>query len=547
MKAVVPGTRISDEPNWIIGKYGRPLPIVRLRHRNSKLIKFDPSKHCHQLKKITGDYDEVENRFIDLSWSLVDGNEDTGEKGEKGKMKKEKVKEFTVNKKESSVSHGNGKDAKREIKTNVKRLRDHDFTGESDMNAKVDAHTIFNANDKSQIKEIDNGIVLKKGYNKDSSLSNSIDPELNKPEDKVQMGQALNKPTAVSQRGSNTKLGGLESSLNFMNMVNKFTNFSSKGVKVSDIVFDEENILEDTESSIDSEHGQVMGQETTNEIIKDSHSLGENIVSQIARKRKRSSIDDEDLAFQYDLGNGSGKNLLRKEEPFTNQNPRAEDNSSNSEDSSEDNYRRSGSEESNSESDEDDGEEKLSGKDCETSLDQKRPLNIEENSSDNGSVTMVQPKKSKSDDLVENIETNTNHSLAWENENSSSEDDEVSLDHLHSVHDIEAMKEEEVIEERKKVLSNIKVKGAQSSSKISTLKKTLSEEKRLQSLRERKKAELSERNLVSLALKSENLQSEDSRHLRFESSGEETDDANNSNMEITNKVKLISMCNIAVL
>ncbi|XP_038041731.2 nucleolar protein 8 isoform X3 [Anas platyrhynchos] len=55
MKAV-PGTEVPDHKNWVVGKFGRVLPILRLRNQQkNKVVKYDPSKYCHNLRKLEQD------------------------------------------------------------------------------------------------------------------------------------------------------------------------------------------------------------------------------------------------------------------------------------------------------------------------------------------------------------------------------------------------------------------------------------------------------------------------------------------------------------
>ena len=83
MKKALPGTLIEGEKNWVMGKYGRPLPVVYIKNlTGKKLLKVDPSKHCHCLRKINLDVDE---RSIEhLSWSFED--EKTNDTLEKKKI-----------------------------------------------------------------------------------------------------------------------------------------------------------------------------------------------------------------------------------------------------------------------------------------------------------------------------------------------------------------------------------------------------------------------------------------------------------------------------
>lgn len=71
-KHITPGSKINDKKNWVIGKYGRPLPVVYLRSKGPKVQKFDPSKHCHQLKKIKYPEKESEDdhEIGNLTWNI---------------------------------------------------------------------------------------------------------------------------------------------------------------------------------------------------------------------------------------------------------------------------------------------------------------------------------------------------------------------------------------------------------------------------------------------------------------------------------------------
>jgi len=69
MRKGVPGTLIEGERNWVISKYGRPLPIVYIpKSVNKKLIKIDPSKFCHNLRKLNVECDSTDHDS--LTWSL---------------------------------------------------------------------------------------------------------------------------------------------------------------------------------------------------------------------------------------------------------------------------------------------------------------------------------------------------------------------------------------------------------------------------------------------------------------------------------------------
>ncbi|XP_046570509.1 nucleolar protein 8-like [Haliotis rubra] len=70
MRGAVPGTPIPGEKNWVVGKYGRVLPILQLKKPSqSKMVRVDPSKLCHNLKKLK-DEDVAEEGRVNLTWSI---------------------------------------------------------------------------------------------------------------------------------------------------------------------------------------------------------------------------------------------------------------------------------------------------------------------------------------------------------------------------------------------------------------------------------------------------------------------------------------------
>ena len=73
IKSAVPGTPVPNIRNWVIGKFGRALPIVFLRRKDGKKIaKFDPSKTVRCLKKLS---ENTQDHCVDkLTWSLDDPN-----------------------------------------------------------------------------------------------------------------------------------------------------------------------------------------------------------------------------------------------------------------------------------------------------------------------------------------------------------------------------------------------------------------------------------------------------------------------------------------
>ena len=65
----VPGTPLPGKKNWVVGKFGRVLPVMYLRRKDRKRIaKFDPSKTTHCLKKIN--LQDSTKSVAGLTWDL---------------------------------------------------------------------------------------------------------------------------------------------------------------------------------------------------------------------------------------------------------------------------------------------------------------------------------------------------------------------------------------------------------------------------------------------------------------------------------------------
>uniref|UniRef100_A0A2K6APU3 Nucleolar protein 8 n=1 Tax=Macaca nemestrina TaxID=9545 RepID=A0A2K6APU3_MACNE len=79
MKAV-PGTEVPGYKNWVVSKFGRVLLVLHLKNYHKyKIIKYDPSKSCHNLKKIGEDFTNTVP-ISSLTWELEGGNDPMSKK-----------------------------------------------------------------------------------------------------------------------------------------------------------------------------------------------------------------------------------------------------------------------------------------------------------------------------------------------------------------------------------------------------------------------------------------------------------------------------------
>uniref|UniRef100_A0A2I3RS46 Nucleolar protein 8 n=1 Tax=Pan troglodytes TaxID=9598 RepID=A0A2I3RS46_PANTR len=74
MKAA-PGTEVPGYKNWVVSKFGKVLLVLHLKiYHKCKIIKYDPSKYCHNLKKIGEDFTNT-IPISSLTWELEGGND----------------------------------------------------------------------------------------------------------------------------------------------------------------------------------------------------------------------------------------------------------------------------------------------------------------------------------------------------------------------------------------------------------------------------------------------------------------------------------------
>ncbi|NXD37677.1 NOL8 protein, partial [Copsychus sechellarum] len=92
----VPGTEVPDHKKWVVGKFGRVLPIMHLRNQQknkisfpelgsfrsltqTNVVKYDPSKYCHNLRKLEADLAHAAP-VSQLTWNLEGGDDSASRK-----------------------------------------------------------------------------------------------------------------------------------------------------------------------------------------------------------------------------------------------------------------------------------------------------------------------------------------------------------------------------------------------------------------------------------------------------------------------------------
>ncbi|KAL1007825.1 hypothetical protein UPYG_G00092140 [Umbra pygmaea] len=82
MKAAVPGTEVPGHNDWVVSKFGRVLPVLNLKcPGRNKIIKYDPSKHSHNIKKLETAVEAPGLTPVSmLTWEMSGGDDEISKK-----------------------------------------------------------------------------------------------------------------------------------------------------------------------------------------------------------------------------------------------------------------------------------------------------------------------------------------------------------------------------------------------------------------------------------------------------------------------------------
>ncbi|XP_068763559.1 nucleolar protein 8 isoform X1 [Struthio camelus] len=163
MKAV-PGTEVPGHKNWVVGKFGRVLPVLHLKsQQKNKVVKYDPSKYCHNLRKLEQDLTYVVP-VSKLTWHL-EGREDS--------LSKKRQGEFPLTKKPP------------------KKLRK---LGRKDLNGTV----VLPSGCQSQSKNISSSQLIQRSKSRSSEMSKLL-PSISKTSGGDLLSRKNNVPRVTSQ------------------------------------------------------------------------------------------------------------------------------------------------------------------------------------------------------------------------------------------------------------------------------------------------------------------------------------------------------------
>lgn len=69
--------------DWVVSKFGRVLPVLQLRCQKgnkARVMKYDPSKYSHNIRKLDRCADDQSTPVSQLTWELDGGDDDISRK-----------------------------------------------------------------------------------------------------------------------------------------------------------------------------------------------------------------------------------------------------------------------------------------------------------------------------------------------------------------------------------------------------------------------------------------------------------------------------------
>lgn len=74
---------LTSFQDWVVGKFGRVLPVLQLRCQKGSRIrtmKYDPSKYGHNIRRLDRSSEERHTPITQLTWEVPGGNDDISKK-----------------------------------------------------------------------------------------------------------------------------------------------------------------------------------------------------------------------------------------------------------------------------------------------------------------------------------------------------------------------------------------------------------------------------------------------------------------------------------
>ncbi|XP_062400697.1 nucleolar protein 8 [Sardina pilchardus] len=157
MKAAVPGTEIPGHKDWIVSKFGRVLPVLNLKcEGKSKIFKYDPSKHCHNIKKFDTMTESEMTPVSQLTWEIPGGDDEISKK-RRGEFPPQKTKPKKIKMDLSCPLGTHLKLCEGQRNPTTSRLDMKNFVGDDRISGKLN---IMHLESRSTLDSGDNEMVI---------------------------------------------------------------------------------------------------------------------------------------------------------------------------------------------------------------------------------------------------------------------------------------------------------------------------------------------------------------------------------------------------
>ncbi|XP_073700698.1 nucleolar protein 8 [Garra rufa] len=279
MKAAVPGTEIPGHKNWVVSKFGRVLPVLNLGSKGKKVFKYDPSKHCHNIKRLET-ADDVTS-VSKLTWE-IEGGDDEMSKKRRGEFPEQKscpkrpkidarlflsnlaqrngIPAAAIENKNNMSIQQNGLSATRTVKQKSVCVLRNDDDSEDEIRMLVAQELLRNSKQTSTVEDDDNlevvgdGFIVKSNVFWGGAEQDGVKKPLTSSKDDEEYDSADTDEILTQRKTQKTQVGSAPASQDSLTKSNT-NKSSSESVDGSDEASDED----DGDVSVDTDYEALMG------------------------------------------------------------------------------------------------------------------------------------------------------------------------------------------------------------------------------------------------------------------------------------------------
>ena len=311
----VPGTPLPGKKNWVVGKFGRVLPVVYLRRRDRKKIaKFDPSKTTHCLKRIN--LQDPTMSVSSLTWKM-DSDKDVSS----NRLVKMEIEQKSNFKKSGSKQSGNCTNTSAFHENAVDKCRKKSGERMHANNVVIFEGTKFSASDGSDLEsdstDAHSELDLRHSYTKlNKNSSNKVKTDLADVPDRsastCNISHFQNTITISSSPKKNTNSVVLETATNLVSDINGLQSYSSSKMQMSKNNSHQEPLLSNGVLQNGENNEDLSEESSLTESTRQSYNSSDEMSDTCSNSSKSESVSSENKDETSNDNSSESETVVKK-------------------------------------------------------------------------------------------------------------------------------------------------------------------------------------------------------------------------------------------